>query len=319
MVFSPVLLHIPDGFLSLPVAIGFWIVSTLLISLAIKNVALSLDDRKVPLMGILSAAIFAAQMLNFAIAGGTSGHLIGAALATIILGPWDAIIVMASVVTVQALIFQDGGLIVMGANLFNMSIISVFVANWTFITFKKILGQNRNALFIAGFAAAWLSVFVSALAAALELAVSGTSPANIAIPAMAGVHALIGLGEGGITVGALGVLYAVRRDILSGEANQTRSNKTLWFGGLATVLLLLVVSPFASQFPDGLEWVAEKQQFLHLQRPALFEIIPDYVFPGIANEVAATIIAGIIGIILVMLVALGVALLRKKRETISTK
>ena len=309
MLLSPALLHIPDGFLSLTVAIGFWIVSTLMISLAIKNVELTLEDRKVPLMGILAAAIFAAQMLNFAVAGGTSGHLIGAALATILLGPWEAIIVMASVVTVQTLIFQDGGLIVMGANLFNMAIISVFVANWTFTTFKKILGQKRSALFVSGFAAAWLSVFVSALAAALELAVSGTSPANVAIPAMAGVHALIGLGEGGITIGALGVLYAVHRDILLVEANQLKSKKTLWFGGLATVLILLVVSPFASQYPDGLEWVAEQQQFLRLQRPALFEIIPDYVFPGIANEAAATIIAGIIGIILVMLVALGVALI----------
>ncbi len=118
MLYSPLPMHIPDGFLSVIVSIFFWLVSIIGITIALRKVNQQLGERDVPLMGVLAAAIFAGQMLNFTVTGGTSGHLMGAALVTIILGPWAAILVMTSVVSVQALIFQDGGLLVLGANIF---------------------------------------------------------------------------------------------------------------------------------------------------------------------------------------------------------
>ena len=118
MLQSPVPMHIPDGFLSVTISIVFWIISIAVIAYSLKRVNKELGERQVPLMGVLAAAIFAGQMLNFTVAGGTSGHLVGAALATILLGPWAAILVMTSVVSVQALIFQDGGLLALGANIF---------------------------------------------------------------------------------------------------------------------------------------------------------------------------------------------------------
>ncbi len=141
-------------------------------------------------MGVLAAAIFAGQMLNFAVAGGTSGHLMGAAIAAILLGPWAAILVLTTVVGVQALIFQDGGLLVLGANIFNMAVIGVSVAYMAYQTVQKLSGGRKWGIFVGGFLAAWLSIVIASLAAALELAVSGTSPANLAVPAMAGIHAI---------------------------------------------------------------------------------------------------------------------------------
>ena len=139
-------------------------------------------------MGVLAAAIFAGQMLNFAVAGGTSGHLMGAALATILMGPWAAILIMTSVVSIQALIFQDGGLLVLGANIFNMAVVGVAVSYMVYQTILKITGNTRKGVLIGGFSAAWLSIILAALSVALQLAVSGTSPARLAIPAMAGVQ-----------------------------------------------------------------------------------------------------------------------------------
>ncbi len=129
MLLLPLGMHIPDGFLSIPVSLLFWLTALLIIGRALQHVNHELGERQVPLMGVLAAAIFAGQMLNFTVAGGTSGHLLGAALATILLGPWAAVVVMTSVVATQALLFQDGGLVVLGANLFNMAIIGVFVAH----------------------------------------------------------------------------------------------------------------------------------------------------------------------------------------------
>ena len=220
MHYSPAPMHIPDGFLSIYVAIIFWIVTLLLVVYALKRVNQDLGEKQVPLMGVLAAAIFAGQMLNFAVAGGTSGHMLGATLATILLGPWAAILVMTCVVGVQALIFQDGGLLALGANIFNMAIIGVSVSYFAYRTVQKLAGGKPWGLYVGGFAAAWLAVFVASLATALELAISGTSPANIALPTMGAVHALIGIGEGLITVGALGLPGggAAR----SGEAQQGR-------------------------------------------------------------------------------------------------
>ncbi|MDP3184947.1 MAG: energy-coupling factor ABC transporter permease, partial [Anaerolineales bacterium] len=178
MMYSPAPMHIPDGFLSTLVSVVFWVVSVIAVAYALRRVGKDLGERQVPLMGVLAAAIFAGQMLNFTVAGGTSGHLLGAALATILLGPWAAVIVLTTVVGIQALIFQDGGLLALGANLFNMAVVGVTVAYFVYTSVQKLARGKPWGIFAGGFAAAWLSVVIASLACALQLALSGTSPAN---------------------------------------------------------------------------------------------------------------------------------------------
>jgi cobalt/nickel transport system permease protein len=304
MLYSAQAMHIPDGFLSVIVSILLWVVSIVFLGLALRNTSRLMGERLVPLMGILAAAIFAGQMLNFSVTGGTSGHLLGAAIAAILLGPWPAVLVMTSVVAVQAIIFQDGGLLVLGANIFNMAVVGVFVSYTVYNLLGKVLKKNPAGVVISGFAAAWVSIFIASLAAALELALSGTSPANIAVPAMAGIHALIGIGEGLITAGALAFVLAARKDLLNPEeAGNTAGNKGILIAGAVISLALAVLSPLASSHPDGLEWVAEQKGFLETAREAVYNIIPDYTFPGISSPALATILAGVIGIIIVFVVA----------------
>jgi cobalt/nickel transport system permease protein len=181
-------------------------------------------------------------------------------------------------------------------------------------TVQKLAGNRRQGVFLGGFAAAWLSIVVAALAAALELAASGTSPANIAIPAMGGIHVLIGIGEGLITLGALAFLQATRPDLLQAGSARTVHGGLVWVFGLGIALLLAIVSPLASTHPDGLEWVAEQKGFLDVAKGPLFKIIPDYAIPGISNFAVSTILAGVIGTLLVFGLALAIAHLRRQRH-----
>ncbi len=313
MLYSLKPMHIPDGFLSVPVALILWVVSLVVVAYALRQVGRNLGERQVPLMGVLAAAIFAGQMLNFAVAGGTSGHLMGAAIATILLGPWAAVVVLTAVVSVQALIFQDGGLLALGANIFNMGVVGAATAYFTYRTVQHLAGGKRWGVFVGGFAAGWLSVVVASLAVALQLALSGASPANVAVPAMGGIHMLIGIGEGLITMGALAFLYATRRDlVVAGAATDVRS-RGVWVGGLLIAVALAVLAPLASQHPDGLEWVAEQHGFLGRAQGAVYHIIPDYALPGVSDQGLATILAGIVGIVLVAGVMLVVAYTRRRR------
>ena len=315
MLNSPTPMHIPDGFLSVVVSILLWAVSIAVVAYALKRVGRDLNERMVPMMGVLAAAIFAGQMLNFAVAGGTSGHLMGAAITTILLGPWAAVLVMTSVVSIQALIFQDGGLLALGANIFNMAVVGVAVAYFTYSTVRKLAGQTRWGVFAAGFLAAWASVVVASLSVALQLAISGTAPANLAVPTMLGVHILIGIGEGLITIGALAFLNATRPDLLQPTKGRANGSAVVWVAGLLIALALAVLAPLASANPDGLEWVAEQGGFLDLARDPVYNLIPDYLLPGVSNEGAATILAGVIGALLVFGMFLAVALLRRNRHT----
>ncbi|HNW13755.1 MAG TPA: energy-coupling factor ABC transporter permease, partial [Anaerolineaceae bacterium] len=308
MLFSPINpMHIPDGFLSVLLSIVLWVISVVLIGIALRKTGQTIGERQVPLMGVLAAAIFAGQMLNFSVTGGTSGHLLGAAIAAILLGPWPAVLVMTSVVAVQALLFQDGGILALGANLFNMAIIGPFVAYALFTLLMKLFKKQTWGLFVAGFVAAWSSIFIASLACALQLALSGTSPANIAVPAMGAIHALIGIGEGLITIGALAFIFAARKDLLKADANKPARNIGVVVGGLLISLVLVVLSPLASSHPDGLEWVAEKHGFIEAAREAFYNIVPDYSMPGISNPALATIVAGILGAVIVFGVAYGIA------------
>jgi cobalt/nickel transport system permease protein len=307
-------MHIPDGFLSVLVSIIFWLISAAFIAVALKRVSRDLGDREAPLMGVLAAAIFAGQMLNFSVTGGTSGHLLGAALAAILVGPWAAVLVMTSVVATQALIFQDGGLVVLGANLFNMAVIGVAVAYAVFRLAQILAGGKRWGILAGGFLAAWSSIFIASLSCGLQLSLSATSPARIALPAMGGIHALIGFGEGLITLGALSFILSTRPDLLAAAQSSTKNSRAVLAGGIALSLFLVVLSPLASSHPDGLEWVAEQTGFLEAARAPLFNIIPDYALPGIQNEALATILAGLLGVLIVLAAISGVTLSRRKQS-----
>ena len=208
-------MHIPDGFLNTATSAATWVASAGGVGYAAQRVTRTLRERQVPLMGVTGAFIFAAQMMNFTVAGGTSGHLLGGALAAILLGPWAASLVLTCVLVVQALIFQDGGLLALGANIFNMAIVGVWVGWLVYSGLRRLLGEKTWATFLSGFAAAWLSVVVAALACSVELGLSGTAAWGVVLPAMGGVHALIGIGEGLITTAVLSFLRVTRPDLLA--------------------------------------------------------------------------------------------------------
>jgi cobalt/nickel transport system permease protein len=208
-------MHIPDGFINTGTAVVTWAASAGGVGYSVRRLGRELEERQVPLMGVTAAFIFAAQMMNFTVAGGTSGHLLGAALATILLGPWAACLVLTAVLSAQALLFQDGGLVALGANIFNMAIVGVAVAWVVYHGLRLLLGDKTWATFVSAFAAAWLSVVCASLVAAVELWLSGTSPAGVVFPAMGLVHMLIGIGEGLITAAVLAFLRAVRPDLLA--------------------------------------------------------------------------------------------------------
>jgi cobalt/nickel transport system permease protein len=208
-------MHIPDGFLNTATLVVTWAASAGSVAVAVRRVNKALTERQVPLMGVSAAFIFAAQMMNFTIAGGTSGHLLGGALAAALLGPWAGTLVLTCVLIVQALLFQDGGLLALGANILNMAVVGVWTGWLVYAGLKRLLGDGGWAVIARGFAAGWLSVVLASLLASAELALSGASPWGVVLPAMVGVHALIGIGEGLITVAVLAFLRATRPDLLT--------------------------------------------------------------------------------------------------------
>lgn len=210
-------MHIPDGFINLGTAATTYLVSAGSLGYGLRRANKKLGEGHVPLMGVMGAFIFAAQMLNFPVIGGTSGHLIGATLAAILLGPWAAVVIMTCVLIVQSLIFQDGGLIALGANVFNMGVIASFTGYYLYRGVVSLVGGKRMGRVIGGFIGAWASVFLASVACSIELAISGVVPIVVALPAMAGIHALIGIGEGLITIVVLNFVMATRKDLLELE------------------------------------------------------------------------------------------------------
>ena len=207
-------MHAPDGFFSVPVAVVMWVIAIVVIAISVRRVGHSFDERAIPLMGVTAAFIFAAQMINFPVVGGTSGHLLGAVLAAILLGPWAGTLVMASVIAVQSLLFQDGGLLAMGANIVNMGLIGTIGGYAIYRTVAGLLGGEERGRMPAAAIAAWSAVMLGAAATSFELAISGTTTLALVLPAMLGTHALIGVGEALITVGALALIKNARPDLL---------------------------------------------------------------------------------------------------------
>lgn len=209
-------MHIPDGFLDPGVAAATGVLAAGAVGYGLRRTGATLDERAAPLVGVTGAFIFAAQMLNFPVAGGTSGHVLGAALAAALLGPWTACVVLAVVLTLQAFVFADGGVAALGANVVNMGVVGGLGAGLILAAGRRALPQTRGVLLGTAAVAAWSAVMLSALACSIELGLSGTVPLGTVLPAMLGVHALIGAGEAVVTVAALGAVLASRPDLLHG-------------------------------------------------------------------------------------------------------
>ena len=207
-------MHIPDGFVSGPVNAATFALSAGAISIALVKARHEMDDRTVPLLGVCAAFVFAAQMLNFPVAGGTSGHFLGAVMTGVLLGPWNSCLILGIVLVIQALGFADGGITALGSNLFNMGIVGGIVGTYIFYALRWILPSSRKGFLAAVALASWASVVLASASCALMLAVSGTSPLRVALPAMVGVHALIGVGEAIITTAVVGAVLSARSDLV---------------------------------------------------------------------------------------------------------
>jgi cobalt/nickel transport system permease protein len=207
-------MHIPDGFLSTGVSITTGVVAAGAVGYGLYRAREELDEKSVPMLALCAAFVFAAQMLNFPVAGGTSGHFLGGILVAVLLGPWLGGLVIALVLLVQCLGFADGGITALGANVFNMAVIGTILAFYIFYGIKTILPKGRTYFLASIAVASWCSVMLASGAAAAEFAISGTTPLSVALPAMLGVHAIIGVGEAVITVLVVGVVLAVRPDLV---------------------------------------------------------------------------------------------------------
>lgn len=300
---APDALHIPDGFLSVAIAVAMWLATAGFVALAIRRASRDFDERMVPLMGVLAAFIFAAQAFNFPVAGGTSGHFLGGALAAILLGPWAGLLIMTAVIALQALIFQDGGLLAMGANIFVMGIVTVWIG---YFVYQGMVRFNR---FLAAFVAGWVSVVSAAVVTAFLLALSGTVSLGVVLAAMATVHAFIGVGEGLITAAAIALVAAALPGMFGQQVSGRKTDRGTFVAGgivLALVIGLLAVF-FASPSPDGLERVAEDTGFLEAAQGPVYELAPDYVVPGVSNETLAAVLAVLLGTLLLFAVGYGIA------------
>lgn len=304
-------MHIPDGFIDGKTAAATAALSAAGIGLALRQVRRELPARKVPLLGLAAAFLFAAQMVNFPVAGGTSGHLVGGVLVAALLGPGAAIIVVTTVLIVQCFLFADGGVLALGANVLNMGIIG---GGGGYILYRLVCGRTpglRRRITSVAFAA-WCSTVLASISCAGQLAWSGTVPWAAALPAMAGVHMLIGLGEGLISAMAFLAVQRARPELIAdataasaanGAVDPGRSRRRralVLYGLLAALGVAIFVAPFACPWPDGLEAVAAKLGFGHKAvRMAVSAIAPDYQLPGVHWAVGATALAGAAGTVVV--------------------
>jgi cobalamin biosynthesis protein CbiM len=221
-------MHIPDGFIDIPTSVAFAGLAATGVAISLKGAKSTLDERTAPLAGLTATFIFAVQMLNFPVAAGTSGHLLGGALAAVLVGPWAASLALTVVLLMQALLFADGGLTALGLNVFNMSLIGVWVGYLIFTLVKKLLPKNKSSISVAAFLAGLISVPFAAAGFVLQYAIGGTATFSISqvLTAMLGTHFLIGIGEGVITALAVGAVMASRSDLVYGYQGSTQLLET---------------------------------------------------------------------------------------------
>lgn len=318
---STLALHTPDGFLQPPVALATAILAIGVVALALRASSTELGDRQVPLAGLVAAFVFAAQMVNFPVAAGTSGHLIGGTLAAVLLGPSVGCLVVTVVVVVQSLLFADGGITALGINVTNLAIVTSFGGWAVFGLARRLLPSDAGGVVGATGLAAGVSVVLSAAAFSLQwlFGASAPVPFDTVFVAMVGVHTLIGIGEGVVSALIVASVLAARPDLVTGAADllplgpDRRARvgaRTLVLGALAaTLVTATVVSQFASDAPDGLERVAEDQGFANAADDSLTTtLFADYATSGLDNEPVSLAVAGAAGVMITLAVGLGLAM-----------
>ncbi len=313
------LMHAPDGFLNAGTAVATGAISIGAVGAALRQSSEKLKDKQVPLAGITAAFIFAAQMFNFPVAAGTTGHLLGGALAAILLGPTVGALVVTIVVVIQALAFADGGLTALGYNVLNMAIIPAFGGYAVFRFFRRVLPRNAGGVVGATGLAGLVSVVLSAAAFSLEWLFGATAPVSFdtVFAAMVGVHALIGIGEGVISALAVGAVLVARPDLVHGAQDLDRAQLAdrrplgvrvfVIAGALVALFFGAVVSQFAADAPDGLERVAADTGFASSGEASVLSgsVFADYATAGIGNESLSLAVAGVAGTLITLAVGFG--------------
>ncbi|MGP4112182.1 energy-coupling factor ABC transporter permease [Streptomyces sp. 4N509B] len=340
-------MHVPDGFLNAPVSVATGAVAAVAVAGCLRGARTELAERTAPLAGLVSAFVFAVQMLNFPVAAGTSGHLLGGALAAILVGPYTGVLCLAVVLLMQALLFADGGLTALGTNITLMGVVTVVVAYVVFRGLLRVLPRGPGAVGVATFAAAFLSVPASAIAFTGLYAIGGTADVSLGrvLAAMTGVHLLIGIGEAAITTATVGAVLAVRPDLVYAARDVSRPRleirgapaaepnaepaagpaatpggrrplRPLWVGGLVTTLVCATfVSFYASAEPDGLERVATDEGIAEEAREHDLADSPlaDYGVENVDNERLSIALAGTAGVAVTLAVGSGLFLAARRR------
>lgn len=320
-------MHAPDGFLEPGTAVVTGVISLAVLGIALRQSKQQLKDKAIPLAGITAAFIFAAQMFNFPVAAGTTGHLLGGALAAILLGPSVGVVVVTVVVVVQAFAFADGGLTALGYNVLNMAIIPAYGGYAVFRLFRRFFPKSSGGVVGSTGLAAWASVVMSAVAFSIEwlFGASAPVPFDEVFAAMVGVHTVIGIGEGVISALAVAAVLSTRPDLVFGASDLDRAQlaetkvKTRTFvigGALVALVFAAVISQFAVDNPDGLERVATDAGIVSSETGhALSDsIFADYATSGIDNESLSLAIAGIVGTLVTVAVAAGIFLTVRDRR-----
>jgi cobalt/nickel transport system permease protein len=305
-------MHIPDGFLDTKTVVATGVLAAAGVGWSLRQARLQLPPRRVPMLGLAAAFIFAAQMLNFPVLAGTSGHLVGGVLAAILVGPGAAVVVMTCVLLLQCFLFNDGGVTALGANIFNMALVAPLCGYGIYWALRGSRADLRAKLMAAAFAG-WCATVLAAVCCAGQLALSGTAKWPTVFPAMAGIHMLIGVGEGAITALVLVAIMRTRPELIE-SAQPSRS--ALLTGGLVAIGLALFVAPFACGWPDGLEKVAAKLGFEHhATEPVLPSPLPDYGLPGMESAPWTTAIVGVAGTLLAFALAWVLARVLTQKES----
>ncbi|MFB7866335.1 energy-coupling factor ABC transporter permease [Streptomyces sp. NPDC056069] len=317
-------MHVPDGFINAPVSAAAGVVAAGAVAVSLRGARKELDERTAPLAGLVAAFIFAVQMLNFPVAAGTSGHLLGGALAAILVGPYTGVLCIAVVLLMQGVLFADGGLTALGVNITVMGVVTVVVAYALFRGLVLLLPRTRRSVTAASLVAALVSVPAAATAFTAIYALGGTTdvPIGKVLTAMVGVHVLIGIGEAVITMLTVGAVIAVRPDLVYGARGLTaplklrvdgelvdaapatvpaaaRSPRKLWIGGVVAALVLAgFVSFYASASPDGLEKVAADKGIDSKVQPhaAADSPLADYGVKDVSDARLSGGLAGVIGV-----------------------
>jgi len=340
--------HVPDGFIDAPISAATAVVAAGAIAVSLRGARRELDEQTAPLAGLVAAFIFAVQMLNFPVAAGTSGHLLGGALAAILVGPYTGVLCVSVVLLMQGILFADGGLTALGVNITDMAITTTVVAYAVFRGLVKVLPRTRRSITAASFTAALLSVPAAALVFTLLYSLGGTTDVSLAkvATAMIGVHLLIGIGEAAITALTVGAVIAVRPDLVYGARGLEQrlklrvngelvdaptqlepvsaegvSRRKLWITGLVASLLLAgFVSFYASSNPDGLEKVAADQGIDQKAKEHASADSPlaDYGVRDVDDARLSGGLAGVIGVGVTVVAGTGVFwAVRKRRGTTS--